>query len=156
MTPRQRLLLGGYHRYPMLLQRIQQDPFDHPHPIMQCPMLRNEDILPLIRIAAIERGTREIGVEGFGEGVDGVEKFDGETLYCGCLGCEDVSSRLSLQVTEFGDRAEVVVLKSQFWDAVESTFSSASSWSLGSTSRFGGGGGMSGFALGGLACAEPG
>jgi hypothetical protein len=39
-------------------------------------MLRNEDILPLIRIAAIEWGTREIGVEGSGEGVDGVEELD--------------------------------------------------------------------------------
>ncbi len=49
-----------------------------------------------------------------GEGVDGVEEVNGKALYCERLGCEDVSSRLSLEVTEFGDGAEVLVLKSQF------------------------------------------
>jgi len=48
-----------------------------------------------------------------GEGVDGVEEVNGEALYCKCLGCEDVSSRLSLEVTELGDGSEVLVLKSQ-------------------------------------------
>jgi hypothetical protein len=43
---------------------------------MQCPVLRNEDIFPLIRITPVERGTREIGIEGFGESIDRVEEFD--------------------------------------------------------------------------------
>jgi len=76
-------------------------------------VFRDENILPLIWVVRDERGTGRVGVECMGESVDGVEEVDGEPLYRECLGSEDIPSRLSLEVTEFGDGAKVLVLKSQ-------------------------------------------
>jgi len=78
---------------------------------MQGPVFRDEDILFLIWVFRDERRTGRVGVQGMGEGVDGVEEINGEPLYRECLGSENVSPRLSLEVTEFGNGAKVLVLK---------------------------------------------
>lgn len=78
---------------------------------MQRPVFCYKDIFSLIWVFGHERGPWKIRVEGVGEGIDCVKEVDGETLDSKCFCCLYVSSSLSLKVTEFGDGAEILVLK---------------------------------------------
>jgi hypothetical protein len=76
-------------------------------------MFRDQDILSYIWVIGHEGLLGRIRVEGMGKSVNGLEQVDGEALYGKCLGYDDVPSRLRLEVTEFGDGAEVLVLNGQ-------------------------------------------